>query len=89
MNDLYYLGLDIHKKSITYVMKTDSGELARQGTIAAPRAALRAWASAIERPWVGALEATMFSGWVYDHLRGWAVLDDQLSLCDLHVRFQE
>ena len=33
MNDLYYIGLDIHKKSITYVMKTDSGELARQGSL--------------------------------------------------------
>ena len=44
----------------------------RQGTIAATRAAVAAWPAAIERPWVGALEATMFTGWVYDQLRGWA-----------------
>ena len=27
MNDLYYIGLDIHKKSITFVIKTHSGRL--------------------------------------------------------------
>jgi len=47
MNDHYYIGLDIHKKSITFVIKTKEDELVRQGRV----------------------EATMFSGWVYDELR--------------------
>jgi len=29
MNDRYYIGLDIHKKSITLVIKTKEGELVR------------------------------------------------------------
>lgn len=69
MNDLYYIGLDVHKKSITFVIKTHDGRLVRHGAVRATRAELTAWAAAIERPWVGALEATLFSGWVYDQLR--------------------
>ncbi len=69
MNDHYYIGLDIHKKSITFVIKTKEGELVRQGRVEATHPALTAWAVAIDRPWIGALEATMFSGWVYDELR--------------------
>ena len=41
----------------------------RQGRVEATHPALTAWAAAIERPWAGALEASMFSGWVYDELR--------------------
>jgi len=44
----------------------------RHGSIEATRPSLEAWAAAIERPWIGALEATMFSGWVYDQLLSWA-----------------
>ncbi len=69
MNDHYYIGLDVHKKSITYVIKTHEGQLVRQGSVLATRLELTAWAAAIERPWIGALEATMFSGWIYDELR--------------------
>jgi len=69
MNDPYYIGLDIHKKSITFVIKTASGQLVRQGSLAATRPALEAWAAALERPWIGALEATLFTGWVYDGAR--------------------
>ncbi|MEX2302402.1 MAG: hypothetical protein WD733_15780 [Bryobacterales bacterium] len=31
------------------------------------------WAGQIGRPWIGALEATMFTGWIYDRLRPLAV----------------
>ena len=54
------------------MIKTGGGQLVRQGAIEATRPAVEAWAAAIERPWIGALEATMFSGWVYDQLRPWA-----------------
>ena len=69
MNDHYYIGLDVHKKTITYVIKTSEGQLVRQGSVLATRRDLAAWAEAIERPWIGALVATMYSGWVYDELR--------------------
>ncbi len=37
MNDHYYIGLDVHKKSITYVIKTNEGTLVRQGSVSATR----------------------------------------------------
>ena len=30
---------------------------------------LSAWAEARSRPWWGAMEATLFTGWIYDHLK--------------------
>jgi transposase len=69
MNDLYYIGLDVHKKTITYTIKTPDGALIEQARLPAQRAALRQWAGGLERPFVAALEATMFSGWVWDELQ--------------------
>jgi transposase len=67
----------VHKKHVSYVIKTAAGDCVRAGQVAATRAALSAWAGLIERPWIGALEATLFSGWIYDHLRPHA---EQLQL---------
>lgn len=69
MRELYYIGLDVHKKHVSYVIKTAAGELVRGGQVAATRAALSAWAGSIGQPWTGALEATLFSSWIYDHLQ--------------------
>lgn len=73
MQDLYYIGLDVHKKSISYVMKSYAGERLAAGQLEATHAALSQWAGQIGRPWIGALEATMFTGWIYDLLRPLAV----------------
>jgi hypothetical protein len=73
MPELYYIGLDVHKKTISYCIKTRDGTIVARGTIEATRAALTAWAGAIRHPWVGALEATLFTGWIYDHLAPYAV----------------
>ena len=54
MEELYYIGLDVHKKSISYALKTQAGEGIAEGKVAATRAALNAWAAVIEHPWVGA-----------------------------------
>ena len=72
MSELYYIGLDVHKKHVSYVIKTATGDCVRAGQMAATRAALSAWAGSIERPWIGALEATLFSAWIYDHLQPYA-----------------
>ncbi len=72
MSELYYIGLDVHKKTISFCIKTADGTLVSRGQLAATRAALTAWAAALERPWVGALEATLFSGWIYDLLKPFA-----------------
>ena len=65
---LYYAGLDIHKKTISYCVKTQSGEIVGEGRIKANRTELEHWRQSLPQPWVGAMEATLFSGWIYDFL---------------------
>jgi len=69
MDSIYYIGLDIHKKTIAYCVKRPDGVLLRQGTISAQRQALLEWVSGLPGCWIGAMEATMFTGWVYDFLK--------------------
>jgi transposase len=65
---MYYIGLDVHKKTISYCMKDASGQIHRQGTIGATRNELDAWMGTLPQPWTVAMEATIFTGWIYDHL---------------------
>jgi len=69
MNEVHYIGFDVHKKSISYCVKTAAGEILEEGTLAALRNVLRGWAGARSQPWRGAMEATLFSGWIYDTLK--------------------
>ena len=72
MNDIYYIGFDVHKKSVSYCAKTASGEILQEGQLAARREVLRAWAAGQPQPWRGAMEATLFSAWIYDTLKPYA-----------------
>ncbi len=72
MEAMYYIGLDIHKKTISYCIKQQDGTVVRRGAIAAEREALRQWAMGIDRPWTAAMEATIFTGWIYDFLKPYA-----------------
>jgi len=38
---MYYIGLDVHKKTISYCIKDASGQVHREGTIGATRNELR------------------------------------------------
>ena len=69
MEYLHYIGFDVHKKSIQYCTKLADGEIVKEGRIAATRTDLLAWAAQQSHPWKGALEATMFSAWIYDTLQ--------------------
>ena len=69
MSNLDYIGFDVHKKSISFCAKAQDGRILEEGKIAARRSDLDAWARGRCRPWVGALEATLFTGWIYDQLR--------------------
>jgi len=70
MNDaLLYVGLDLHKKTIAFCVKDASGKALNEGRVDANREALQAWAESLEGPWIGAMEATLFTGWVYDFLK--------------------
>ena len=69
MEQLYYVGLDIHKRTISYCIKRGNGEIVREDRIDANRLSLEQWQRGLPEPWVGAMEATLFTGWIYDQLR--------------------
>ena len=73
MESMYYIGLDVHKKLISYCVKDASGRIHAQGQIAATRYDLDVWMKTLPGPWMAAMEATMFTGWIYDHLKPHAV----------------
>ncbi len=69
MNTPHYIGFDVPKKTISFCVKTAAGEIVEEGVVVAQRPALQQWAMARRQPWRGALEATLFSGWIYDTLK--------------------
>ncbi len=69
MTSIDYIGFDIHKKTISFCVKAQDGQILDEGVIPARREELSAWAKKHTRPWVGAMEATLFTGWIYDHLK--------------------
>lgn len=73
MNAVYYIGLDIHKKTISYCIKAVDGRLVGQGKLDADRKTVGEWAQHIPGAWIGAMEATIFTGWVYDFLKPYAL----------------
>lgn len=68
MNTMHYIGLDIHKKTIAFCCKEGDGTVGERGEIPATRNALERWAQQRKQPWVAAMEATLFTGWIYDFL---------------------
>lgn len=72
MKEYHYVGLDVHKKVIAYCVKKASGEIVEEGEIPATRKDLYAFADRLPRPWAGVMEATLFTGWIYDFLLPYA-----------------
>jgi transposase len=66
---MYYIGLDVHKRTISYCVKDTSGTIHAEGTIPATRFHLDQWMNTLPQPWTAAMEATVFTGWIYDHVR--------------------
>jgi hypothetical protein len=69
MQNMYYIGRDAHKRTISYCVKDGSGEIHAEGTIPATRFYLDRWMSTLPQPWTAAMEATVFTGWIYDRLQ--------------------
>lgn len=69
---MHYIGLDVHKQSIAFCIKTAEGRVVDRGTLEATRPRLESWASTLPQPWQAALEATPFSGWIHDTLSPYA-----------------
>src|ERR1700688_4901963 len=65
---MYYIGLDVHKKTISYCVKDAAGHVHREGKIGSTRRELNAWVETLPQPRTIAMEATIFTGWIYDHL---------------------
>ena len=69
MDIMYYIGLDVHKKTISDCVKDASGQVHQEGKIGATRRELERWIETLPQPRMIAMEATIFTGWIYDHLR--------------------
>ena len=68
MNSMNFIGLDIHKKSISCCVRQADSTIIQESTIAATRHALDEWMRQLPQPWMAGMEATLFTGWIYDHL---------------------
>jgi hypothetical protein len=65
---MYYIGLDVHKKTISYCTKDVSGQVHQEGKIGATRCELDRWVKILPQPRTIAMQATLFTGWICDHL---------------------
>jgi hypothetical protein len=65
---MYYIGLDVHKRTISYCLKDAAGKIHLEGKIGSTRHELDAWIKTLPQPRMMAMEATIFTGWIYDHL---------------------
>ena len=68
MTTMNYIGLDVHKKTIRYCVKDVSGRIQQEGKVGSNRRELDCWMKTLLQPRKVAMEATIFSGWIYDHL---------------------
>lgn len=73
MSIMHYIGFDIHKKVISFCEKLVDGTVVDQGVIRATRSNLTEWAEKRTAEWTGAMEATLFTGWIYDYLLPYAL----------------
>jgi transposase len=74
----HYIGLDIHKRTVAFCAKRPDGRTVDAGTFRAHRDCIQQWAEARTTPWIGGMEATLFSGFIYDVLTPYA-LDIQVG----------
>ena len=65
---MYFIGLDVHKKTISFCVKDAAGRVHQEGKIGATRRDLDCWVRTLPQPRMIAMEATIFTGWIYDHL---------------------
>jgi transposase len=68
MDIMYYIGVDVHKKTISCCVKDASGQVHQEGKVGATRWGLDGWIKTLPQPRTIAMEATIFTGWIYDHL---------------------
>jgi len=65
---MYYIGLDVHKKTISDCVKDAAGHVQQEGKMGATRRELDCWLKTLPQRRTIAMGATIFTGWIYDHL---------------------
>jgi transposase len=65
---MYFIGLDVHKKTISYCVKDAAGRVHQEGKIGSTGRELDGWIRTMPQPRTIAMEATIFTGWIYDYL---------------------
>jgi transposase len=65
---MYFIGLDVHKKTISFCVKDATSRVHQEGKIGATRRDLDGWIRTMPQRRTIAMEATIFTGWIYDHL---------------------
>ena len=65
---MYYIGLNVIRKRSATASKMRVARSHQEGKIGATRCELDSWMKTLPQPWTVAMEATIFTGWIYDHL---------------------
>jgi transposase len=58
MEPMYYIGLDVHKRKISYCVKDNSGRVFAEGLLCATRLDLDLWMKMLPQPWSAANKTT-------------------------------
>jgi len=59
----------MYTRTISYCVNDASGQMQQEGKVGATRWELDAWVKTLPQPRMMAMEATIFTGWIYDHLK--------------------
>ncbi len=54
MGPMYYIGLDVHKRRISYCVKESGGRIHSEGSIPATRLDVDHWLKTLPQPWSAA-----------------------------------
>lgn len=73
MHFYHYIGLDVHKRTVAFCEMRADGKTVNAGSFSTRRVAIADWLAARRQPWLGAMEATLFTGHLYDVLAPHAV----------------
>ena len=58
----------LRRLDISYCVEGAAGCVHREGKVSSTRRELDSWIGTLPQPRMSAMEATIFTGWIYDHL---------------------
>jgi hypothetical protein len=57
METMYYIGLNVHQRTISYCVKDMSGRVYAEGSVPATRFDLDGWMKTLPQPWTAAIKS--------------------------------